>query len=220
MYKRAPSLPPSLSSPPNPPSLSRSLSLSLSLLHRQRYVQAHATSAHVRQVAQAHAPPWLRFSLLSRLLPFWLSVPAASAGDRLLSVDGAGAGDRLEGLSTGPASAWLALGSRDREAAAAAMMGGESLGVARSPKWTLTLRLPAPSTVNSAETAAIATTCKRSSPRPRTFAPPACAATAAPPPPSPPLGGGASPVILVWPVVVPCQGSVRGGGWRRETRNG
>ena len=64
-------------------------------------------------------------------------------------------------------------------------------------------RVPAPSTVNSAETAAIATTCKKSPPRPHAFAPPACAATAAPPPPSPPLGGGASPVILVWSGSIP-----------------
>ena len=162
-------------------------------LASSRYVQAHATSAHVRRVAQAHVPPSLRLSrLVSRLLPILLSVPAASAGDRLLSVDGTGAADRLDGLSIGPASAWLALGSSDREATAAAMMGGESLGFARSPKWTLTCMLPAPSTVSSAETAAIATTCKKSPRLPRAFAPPA----PPPPPPPPPLGGGISLVDM------------------------
>ena len=73
------------------------------------------TSAHVRQVAQAHALPWLRLSRLSRLLPFSLCVPAGSAGDRLLSVDGAGAGDRLEGLSTEPFLIFYILRERKKE---------------------------------------------------------------------------------------------------------
>jgi len=69
-----------------------------------------------------------------------LPLRPAAAPPSFHAVDGAGAGDRLEGL-------------------AAAAAGGER--VAWSPNRTLMLTLPALSTVSSAETAAIAATCKK-----------------------------------------------------------